>query len=535
MSQFQGFKVQVELKDGKVITGTISKCNSKSLTLQDVAFSDGGISQLFKVKASRLRDLKVTGAPKGGKKWLANNAANGSPSNGAQSGGNGGTQSPGSGEEAAADGRSSSSSHGQHSGKDATWEHDDDLERLKNEDFDFQSNLRMFNKQDVFAKLKQQDTVNPSERLVSHNKLRKEKIHFENDEMVIPNAKDDDWDEPGSGSAGSEKQKAAAAPAEYLPITKSINITHLLQQSSKDAPSEDEVLVKLQNVLSPPSRSQSLSKMPGFRTLKTDIAVPLATPVQLLEMERLAEDAFLFPPALALEHSAVHLARFMRQKLGGAARLHTANNNAQPLVVLLASENRCGARALATGRCLAQNSHVRVLAVLAADPHAPGADASFRTQLDMFSRCGGRVVDSVVALSAALEGLNSPPELIVDALQGFDCSLADLVDDAPGAGAARLRTLIAWANAQNCPVWSLDIPSGIDAGSGAHTFEPCVRPDAVVCSSWPLVSLALLDCPELYLCDSAIPHQCYAMRSSLRKFAAVRDVFVTEGVVQLTR
>ena len=69
MSQFVGFGVQVELKDGKLIQGKIAKATSKGLTLNDVQFGDGGKSQAFKVRASRLKDLKVlTVASQSGKR-----------------------------------------------------------------------------------------------------------------------------------------------------------------------------------------------------------------------------------------------------------------------------------------------------------------------------------------------------------------------------------------------------------------------------------------------------------------------------------
>lgn len=77
MSQFVGFGVQVELKDGKLIQGKIAKATSKGLTLNDVQFGDGGKSQAFKVRASRLKDLKVlTVASQSGKGSSKDNSSN---------------------------------------------------------------------------------------------------------------------------------------------------------------------------------------------------------------------------------------------------------------------------------------------------------------------------------------------------------------------------------------------------------------------------------------------------------------------------
>ncbi|AMD20624.1 HDL120Wp [Eremothecium sinecaudum] len=568
MSQFQGFKVQVELRDGKLITGYISKCNSKSLTLQDVEFSDGGISQIFKVKSSRLRDLKVIGVPKTSKKWLCNNGNGSNITTTVETNGTNNNNDNSSRCSISSGNIDVNTEYSPTTGKsvtgnkqDSSWEYDEDLDKLKNEEFDFQSNLRMFNKQDVFAKLKQQEAVSPSERLVSHNRIKKPKSNFEHAEMVLPNAKNDDWDRTGTNTPAGSSASApingpaptlASAPAptltpapipDYMPITKSINITHLLQQN-KSTTTEEEMISKLQKVLSPASRSPSMSKVMGLRTLKSNLAVPLATPVQLLEMERLALDTFLFPPALSLEHSAIHLSKFIKKKLGGSIRLHNANNNAQPLIVIFASDNRCGARALAAGRCLAQNGHIRVISILTTETAmhstitASVSDETVKVQLEMFLKFGGKIVDSIAGLKSMLDQLNSPVEIVIDAMQGFDCNVGDLIEDSMESESlqgTRIKNMIAWCNEQSCAVWSLETPTGIDAGSGLPNFDLNVQPSAIISTGWPLTSLNLLDCEELYLCDIGIPHQCYTLRNSLRKFHAAVDIFVGEGVVQLTR
>ncbi|CAR30600.1 Edc3p [Lachancea thermotolerans CBS 6340] len=497
MSQFSGFGIEVELKDGKIITGRVAKANPKSLTLSDVTFSDGGTSQVFKVKASRLKDLKVVSTPKQGKQGVARNSSAGSVSGAA------GAAAPAAARLASA-------------GSNTDWQDDDAAAIKQQDDFDFQENLRMFNKEDVFAKLKEQDKVEQKSRLVSHNiKDRK----FETDELVIPDAKQDNWDSLEEDSTHTE----------YLPITKSINITHLLQSAGDNEAKNDQVLSQLQRALTRPG---SISKPSGFVTTTTGVSVPCATPVQLLEIERVCSDSFGFTSKMAMEHWAVHMSLFVKQKLGGRVRLHAQNTNPQPLVVILASDNRCGARALALGRVLCQSSLVRVLVLFTNTPEDPEVNE----QWQLYQKSGGKTVESLQSLKSNLEKLNSPVEIVLDAMQGFDLNLQDLCSDA--ADEARLEDIINWCNAQQA-VWSLDIPSGLDAGSALPNFSAHVNANSVICLCWPLTGAYNLrsqfpnHAPEIHLVDLGVPQAVYSVRSSLRKFQ-IADLFVTEGMVQLT-
>ncbi|SCU99133.1 LADA_0H17766g1_1 [Lachancea dasiensis] len=493
MSQFSGFGVEVELKDGKIISGTVAKANGKSLTLSDVSFSDGGTSQVFKVKASRLKDLKVVSSPRPGSKSassLTNGAAAGAPA-------------------AAAD----------VSGSPSDWQHDDAAAIKQQDDFDFQENLRMFNKQDVFAKLKEQDGVQQQSRLVAHN-VREKKL--DTDELVIPDAKRDHWDSLEEDSVHTE----------YLPITKSINITHLLQTAGDTDSKDDKVLAQLQSALKRPgSLSIPGSRQAGFVTCSTKIAVPCATPVQLLEIERVCSDSFGFSSNLALEHWAIHMSQFFKQKMGGRVRLNAQNPNPQPLIVILAGDNRSGARGLALGRLLCQSSLVRTLVLFVNTPE----DSEVNEQWQLYQKSGGKTVESLQSLKSSLEKLNSPVEVVLDAMQGFDSGLQDACADA--SDEARLEELVHWCNSQQT-IWSLDIPSGLDAASALPNFGLHVNANMVICLCWPLTGAYNLKTQlpekdlEVHLVDMGVPQAVYSVRSSLRKFQ-IADLFVTEGMAQL--
>lgn len=529
MSQFFGFGVRVELKDGKLIEGKIAKATSKGLTLNDVKFGDGGTSQAFKVRASRLKDLKVLTVANSKKNFKEQKQTQASNI------------------------------------ETGDWQ-DDDVNKLKQqEDFDFQGNLRMFNKKDVFAELKQRDEVAPEDRLVSHNKKTIDTPDtFQNDELVIPNAKNDAWNSISSDEEDEydddDDEFFEVENGQYLPVTKSINITHLLHSASSTGNADKEnqqeqVVAQLEKMIKGQARAHSISGGPGspastalLKVKDSKQMVPMATPVQLMEIERVNSEQFGVTSGVMLENFATNASFFLKHKLGGRTRLRRDNHNPEPLVVILTSDsNRSGARSMALGRHLCQSGHIRVIALFTCST-SDLQDSQVKEQYELFKKCGGKVVNSVGALKNAVDKLNSPVEIVIDAMQGFDCSLTDLdessadVQDYDTSTSMDVRALdmINWCNLLQgqVQVWSLDIPSGFDSGTGLANFGSTVSATGVLSSGWPLAALKTVKqtgsyrLEECAAIDMGTPHCVYSQRTSLRKFQS-RDLFVTEGSVNL--
>lgn len=516
MSQFVGFGVRVELKDGKLIQGKIAKATSKGLTLNDVKFGDGGTSQAFKVRASRLKDLKVLSVASSKRDFKEPRLQ-------------------------------------QQQQDSGDWQDDDVAQLKKQEDFDFQGNLKMFNKKDVFAELKQRDEVAPQDRLVSHNKRNPDNDTYQIDELVIPNAKNDAWNSIDSDEDDEDDEdddEDEYYDVENGPVTKSINITHLLHSASKGEDKQQQNMVaQLEKIIKSRSHSIAPPSPSTTATLKVRDSkqpVPMATPVQLLEIERVNSEQFGISSLIMLENFATNASFFLKQKLGGRSRLRHDNNNAEPLVVILTSDsNRSGARSLALGRHLCQSGHIRVVAMFTCSA-SNLQDTQVKEQYELFKKCGGKIVNSVGALKNAVEKLNSPVEIVIDAMQGFDCSLSDLDEtssqDYDSATSMETRTLdmIDWCNdLQNQKqVWSLDIPSGYDSSTGMANFGSTVNATGVISCGWPLAALPLVNVAvpnqleEFAVIDMGTSHCVYSQRTSLRKFQSC-DLFVTEGAVTL--
>ena len=117
-----------------------------------------------------------------------------------------------------------------------------------------------------------------------------------------------------------------------------------------------------------------------------------------------------------------------------------------------------------------------------------------------------------------LEELESEsPELIVDAIIGYSLYAAPY--GVP-------LSMINWANATNCPVLSLDIPSGVDSTSG-ETPGDYIRANRTMTLALPKTGLREESAGDLYLSDIGIPIAVY-MRLGLSYVAPFSGSYVVE-------
>ena len=209
---------------------------------------------------------------------------------------------------------------------------------------------------------------------------------------------------------------------------------------------------------------------------ETGLPVPSVTAAEMREVDRIAIEET--GPALLqmMENAGANLASLAIERLGPGWR--------KARVLVLAGRGGNGGGGLCAARHLADRG-LDVSACIAEPERLHPATALQRRILAV---AGGSEVGA-----AALDGLRT--DLVVDALLG--CSLI-------GAPRGHPAELIAWANGQTAPVLSLDLPSGIDATTGA-------APGAAIRANWTL-TLALPKpgvasdlAGELFLADIGIP------------------------------
>jgi len=113
--------------------------------------------------------------------------------------------------------------------------------------------------------------------------------------------------------------------------------------------------------------------------------------------------------------------------------------------------------------------------------------------------------------------------LIVDGIIGYRLS---------GAPSGAAAALIRWANAQAAPVLALDVPSGVDATTGA-VHSPAIRATATMTLALPKTGLrapaAADHVGELYLADIGVPPGLYAQLLAV----SVGPLFACDEIVRL--
>jgi enhancer of mRNA-decapping protein 3 len=363
----------------------------------------------------------------------------------------------------------------------------EDVTDFKETEFDFQGNLERFDKKSVFSQIKAEDTTADEARLVSFNRLpRREKVapkkNYRNTENVLGNysngralADRDGWKTPEFGEEQSEdtdseadiRGRNLAAADSGRSSRRAISRQSASNRLSRQLSAAGRVgsTDNLQALSSGGSGIMNKSGKPSFRLAPSNRPCPVVSPLQMLDVERIAEVELGLTDDMMTENAGRGIAQVAIQAFG--KRIHASNHNALPVVLVFAGNNKSGARAIAAGRHL-KNHHVRVMACVLGLEREDELLENVRRQLNIFRNAGGRVA-SWPEMQSNLKSIDSPPELIIDALLGMHLGFEDLRTD----DQATAFELVQFANKSKASVLSVDIPSGVDGSSGnfSHSIK----------------------------------------------------------------
>lgn len=237
--------------------------------------------------------------------------------------------------------------------------------------------------------------------------------------------------------------------------------------------------------------------------------VPFITTEQMREVDRLMVGPFRISPAQMMENAGRALARL------ALSRFLDNDAKGKKVLVLVGSGGNGGG-----GMVCARNLHNW------------GANVELFTSagMDGFGEVPGKqleILDGLEVPMTLVSGVVDLPnaDLIIDALVGYSLS-------GPPRGA--VASLIRSANDEDCPVLALDVPSGVNAGSG-EVYDPAMKADATLTLGLPKTGLRNPDAHatigELYLADIGIPPELYAKPSiGIR----VRSPFAESDIVKLS-
>ena len=219
--------------------------------------------------------------------------------------------------------------------------------------------------------------------------------------------------------------------------------------------------------------------------------VPSIPTDQMREVDRLMIEEFGIVLLQMMENAGRNLARLAAMQMEGPSSRN---------VLVLAGRGNNGGGGMVAARHLT-NMGYRVSVILTSLSGAlTGIPAD---QASILHRMGVEVLETD-AMSVDDAGQRfADGDVIIDALIGY--SLA-------GAPRDQAAELIGLANRSGRPIVALDVPSGVDAGSG-EVFEPAIKATATLTLALPKTGLGLPGVRErlgqLYLADISVPAALY--------------------------
>ncbi len=220
-------------------------------------------------------------------------------------------------------------------------------------------------------------------------------------------------------------------------------------------------------------------------------SVPSITTEQMREVDRLMIEEYGIALLQMMENAGRNLARLAASLASRSQLIH---------VLVLAGKGNNGGGGMAAARHLSNmGSQVRVILTGTAEEliDAPAHQAS------ILNKMGIELLEVEATSQEHLQSIFAEADLIIDAVIGY--SLA-------GVPRGQAATLIELANASGRSIVSLDVPSGVDAGSGS-VYEPSIRAAATVTLALPKTGLAAPEVRErlgdLYVADLSVPPRLY--------------------------
>jgi NAD(P)H-hydrate epimerase len=245
---------------------------------------------------------------------------------------------------------------------------------------------------------------------------------------------------------------------------------------------------------------------PSFPTIPKH-TVPRLSTAQMIEVDRRMVETYGIELKQMMENAGRNLARL-------SASFLPVSQNKAPKVVVLCGTGGNGGGGMVCARHLSNWGAAISIVLTKAEKAYAGVPAH---QLAILKKTG------IPFFQAA--DLKRLPEcdLIIDAIIGYS------LNGRPHGNAAKI---IRWANEQAAAVLSLDIPSGMEGGSGA-VKEPAVRARATMTLALPkqglLAETARRYTGRLFLADISVPPSLYKQAFGFR----VAPLFSESEIIEL--
>ncbi|KFY73359.1 hypothetical protein V499_06552, partial [Pseudogymnoascus sp. VKM F-103] len=363
-------------------------------------------------------------------------------------------------------------------GYDNGWATEDATDVQDMGDFDFEASLSKFDKRTVFEGIRADDVTADEDRLVGHNRIPRpgtmggRNLHpTENVLDGIGRAQQPPaWNSEAGDSedaenmmgvsqrgSGSGRTSRRAESRLRMPMSKK-------ETSSLHSQSRQSISVPRAKSRAPPSSppQQASTTKSSFYLVPADRPVEVASALQMLNLENIANSELGLTEDMMTENAGRGIAEVALStlNLGGARHRTLRKGNTLPYVVIYAGNSKSGIRAIAAGRHLRNHGATVAICVLGLE-REPELLEGVRRQLKVFRSFGGKVFTKI-ELMEYLKSTAVPVELIIDGLLGLTISFEELRT----GDQATAFELIEWANRSSAAVLALDVPTGLDPGTG---------------------------------------------------------------------
>ena len=215
--------------------------------------------------------------------------------------------------------------------------------------------------------------------------------------------------------------------------------------------------------------------------------VPYLSTDQMIEVDRAMMEDFKIDLFQMMENAGRNLAHLAR------VRFLDIDLVGKKIVLLAGTGGNGGGALVAARRLHTWGAQVQVVLTQPGSAFKPVPGH----QLDILKRMKVSVADAKDISRV------EPPDLIIDGLIGYRLK---------GLPEGPAADLIGWANGQEVPILSLDVPSGVDATSGT-VFDPAICATATMTLALPKEGLRAPGVDkhvgELYLADIGVPPALY--------------------------
>ncbi|OBT48958.1 hypothetical protein VE00_00647 [Pseudogymnoascus sp. WSF 3629] len=363
-------------------------------------------------------------------------------------------------------------------GYDNGWATEDATDVQDMGDFDFEASLSKFDKRTVFEGIRADDVTADEDRLVGHNRIPKPGTmggrNLHPTENVLDNIgraqlppawnseagdSEDAENMMGVSQRGSGSGRTSRRAESRLRMPMSKKETSSLHSQSRQSISA----APRAKSRAPPSSPPQATTKSSFYLVPADRQVEVASALQMLNLENIANSELGLTEDMMTENAARGIAEVALSTLslgGGRHRTTQRKGNTLPYVVIYAGNSKSGIRAIAAGRHLRNHGATVAVCVLGLE-REPELLEGVRRQLKVFRSFGGKVFTKI-ELMDYLKSTNVPVELIIDGLLGLTISFEELRT----GDQATAFELIEWANRSKAAVLALDIPTGLDPGTG---------------------------------------------------------------------